>query len=69
MKIKTEVFLGEAKPKKIFQYAEKKGHKSVTIVGSDEVKNGSFEFKRMKDQEKALITMKQFEELKVFLEL
>ena len=67
--IKTELYLGEAKPKKVFQYAEKKGHKSVTIIGSDEVKNSKFEFKRMKDQEKAVISTNQFEELKVFLEL
>ncbi len=67
--IKTELYFGEAKPKKVFQYAEKKGHKSVTIIGSDEIKNGSFEFKRMRDQEKAVVTSHQFSELKEFLEL
>ncbi|MCE3013128.1 MAG: histidine--tRNA ligase [Proteobacteria bacterium] len=69
LNIKTELHLGEAKPKKVFQYAEKKGHKSVTIIGSEEVKNGSFEFKRLRDQEKAVISLNQLSELKEFLEL
>jgi histidyl-tRNA synthetase len=69
LNIKTELHLGEAKPKKVFQYAEKKGHKSVTIIGSEEVKNGTFEFKRLRDQEKAVISLNQLSELKEFLEL
>jgi histidyl-tRNA synthetase len=67
--IKTELYLGEAKPKKVFQYAEKKGHKLTTIIGSQEAESGKFEFKRMMDQERAVLEKNQFSDLKAFLEI
>jgi histidyl-tRNA synthetase len=66
--LKVELFLGEAKPKKVFQYAEKKSHKAVILLGENELTNGEFEVKKMKDQMKAVIKVDQLKNVKLFLE-
>lgn len=45
--IKTELYLGEAKPKKIFSYAEKRGHKFAVILGADELAKNEIQFKNL----------------------
>lgn len=42
---KVELMLGEAKPKKIFTYAEKKNFTFVAFIGEEELKNGEVKVK------------------------
>lgn len=43
--MKVELFFGEAKPKKIFTYSEKKNFKYVCFIGEEELKNGEAKVK------------------------
>ncbi len=45
--IKTELYLGEVKPKKIFGYAEKRGHQFAVILGADELVKNEIQFKNL----------------------
>lgn len=45
--IKTELYLGDAKPKKVFGYAEKRGHKFAVIMGADEITKNEIQFKNL----------------------
>ena len=51
--VKTELQLGEAKPKKVFTHTDKRGHKAVVMLGSNEIQSGEIELKRLSDQTKA----------------
>lgn len=42
---KVELHFGEAKPKKIFTYSEKKNFKKICFIGEEEVKNGEVKVK------------------------
>lgn len=42
---KVELFFGEAKPKKIFSYSEKKNFKFVCFIGEEELKNDEVKIK------------------------
>lgn len=42
---KVELFFGDAKPKKIFSYSEKKDFKFVCFIGEEELKNGEVKVK------------------------
>lgn len=42
---KVELFFGEAKPKKIFSYAEKKNFNFIAFIGEEELKNGEVKVK------------------------
>jgi histidyl-tRNA synthetase len=42
---KVELFFGDAKPKKIFTYSEKKDFKYVCLIGEEELKNGEVKIK------------------------
>jgi histidyl-tRNA synthetase len=42
---KVELFFGDAKPKKIFSYSEKKNFKFVCFIGEEELKNGEAKIK------------------------
>jgi histidyl-tRNA synthetase len=42
---KTELFFGEAKPKKIFTYSEKKNFKFICFIGEEELKNDEVKIK------------------------
>ncbi|MGE3609029.1 MAG: histidine--tRNA ligase [Bacteriovoracaceae bacterium] len=42
---KVELFLGEAKPKKIFTYSEKKNFKHICFIGEEEAKNQTVKIK------------------------
>lgn len=42
---KTELYFGEAKPKKIFSYSEKKNFKYICFIGDEELKNGEVKIK------------------------
>lgn len=55
--IKTEVYLGEAKPKKIFQHTERRGHTAVVFIGGNELSSGTAEFKRQTDQAKQTLAL------------
>jgi histidyl-tRNA synthetase len=67
--IKTELYLGDAKPKKIFNHTDRRGHRAVIMIGSNEIQTGEVEIKRLKDQEKARIKMDRPEDIQRFLEL
>jgi histidyl-tRNA synthetase len=42
---KVELFFGEAKPKKIFSYSEKKNFSHICFIGEEELKNGEVKIK------------------------
>lgn len=65
--IKTEVYLGEAKPKKVFPYSEKKGHHSILLLGSNEVASGEGEFKISATREQKKISFKDITTIKDFI--
>lgn len=67
--IRTELYLGDAKPKKIFTHTERRGHRAVIMIGSNEIQTGEVEIKRLVDQEKARIKMDRPEDIQRFLEL
>ncbi|MFP5490363.1 MAG: histidine--tRNA ligase [Bacteriovoracia bacterium] len=67
--VKTELYLGDAKPKKIFTHTDRRGHRAVIMIGSNEIQTGEVEIKRLKDQEKARIKMDRPEDIQRFLEL
>jgi histidyl-tRNA synthetase len=67
--VKTELYLGDAKPKKIFTHTDRRGHRAVIMIGSNEIQTGEIEIKRLKDQEKARIKMDRPEDIQRFLEL
>lgn len=46
--VKVEVFLGEAKPKKIFSHSDKKEPNFLIMVGADEVSSGEVQVKDVK---------------------
>lgn len=66
--LKTELYLGEAKPKKVFSHTDKRGHRSVIMIGSNEVQSGEIEIKRLDNQEKARIKLNHLSDIKKFLE-
>jgi histidyl-tRNA synthetase len=66
--VKTELYLGEGKPKKVFSHTEKRGHKAVVMIGSNELSSGEIEVKRIKDQEKARLKLTDALAIKRFLE-
>lgn len=47
---KVELFFGEAKPKKIFTYSEKKNFSYVCFIGEEELKNGEIKVKNLKER-------------------
>lgn len=49
--VNTQVYLDEAKPKKIFGYADKNNIPYVVVIGEDEIKGGYYTFKDMKKGE------------------
>ncbi len=65
--LKTELYLGDAKPKKIFQHTERRGHRAVVFVGSQEIQSGEVEVKRLADQQKTRIKLEDLEGLARFL--
>lgn len=49
--LKTELFLGEAKPKKVIGHADKKGHNYLIMIGSNELTSGEAQLKNLKTRE------------------
>lgn len=49
--LKTEVFLGEAKPKKIYTSSDRKQPNTLMILSSDEIANGEIQLKNLKTKE------------------
>lgn len=68
LNLKTELYLGDAKPKKVFSHTDKRGHRAVIMIGSNEVQSGEIEVKRLVDQEKARVKISQLNDIKKFLE-
>ncbi len=66
--VRTELYLGDAKPKKVFQHTERRGHKAVVILGGNEVASGQAEFKRLGDQRKTTISLSDTSAIKQFLQ-
>lgn len=50
-KIKVEIYLGEAKPKKIFAHTDKKQPDYLIMLGSDEVNSGEIQLKNLKTKD------------------
>lgn len=65
--VKTELYLGEAKPKKVFQHSERRGHKAVVFIGSNELSSGQAEFKRQTDQQKQTIALSDIKAIQHFV--
>jgi histidyl-tRNA synthetase len=57
--IKSELYPENAKMKKQFNYANKRGIPYVIIVGSDEIKNNNFTVKNMKSGEQKLCNLEE----------
>ncbi len=66
--VKTELYLGEAKPKKVFSHTERRGHRGVVMIGSNEIQTGEIEVKRIADQEKIRVKLNDPNSIKSFLE-
>ncbi len=67
--LRTELFLGDAKPKKVFAHTERRGHRAVVMIGTNELSTGEVEVKRLTDQEKAVVKFDRPEDLRRFLEI
>lgn len=50
-KVKVEVYLGEAKPKKIFSYTDKKQPNFVLMLGAEDLASGEVQLKNLKNKE------------------
>ena len=59
---KVELFFGDAKPKKIFTYSEKKNFTHVCFIGEDELKNGDVKVKNVKERTEATYKLKDLVE-------
>lgn len=55
---KVELFFGEAKPKKIFTYSEKKNFKYICFIGDEELKNGEVKIKDLVNKTESTIKLK-----------
>jgi len=55
---KVELFFGEAKPKKIFSYSEKKNFKHICFIGEEELKNGEVKIKDLVNKTESTIKLK-----------
>lgn len=55
---KVELFFGEAKPKKIFTYSEKKNFKYICFIGEEEVKNGEVKIKDLVNRTETIKKLK-----------
>lgn len=62
--LKVETNLGSIKFKKIFQTAEKKGHKFLIALGQSEIENNALEVKNLKTKETTVFNIEQTEEIK-----
>lgn len=65
--VKSEVFLGEAKPKKIFQHCERRGHRVVVIIGDNELSSGQADFSRQTDKKKQTIKLNDLKGIQQFV--
>lgn len=57
---KVELYFGEAKPKKIFSYSEKKDFSYVCFFGEEELKNDEVKVKDLKDRTEKTVKVKEF---------
>lgn len=61
--LKTELYLGEAKPKKVFGYAEKRGHQYAVIIGADEITKNEIQFKNLITREVHTIALNDVDKM------
>lgn len=66
--IKAEVYLGEAKPKKVFSQTEKRNYGFVAFIGEDELKNNEVQIKNLKSQESTKISLIEIGKIKNILQ-
>jgi len=59
-KMKVEVYFGDAKPKKVFSYSEKKNFKFVGLVGEEELKTNSIKMKDLINKTETIKNLKDF---------
>jgi histidyl-tRNA synthetase len=57
---KVELFLGHAKPKKVFSYSDKKHFSHVCFIGEEELKNGEVKVKDLSARTEESIKIKEF---------
>lgn len=55
---KVELFFGDAKPKKIFTYSEKKNFKKICFIGEEELKNGDVKVKDLENKTETTMKLK-----------
>lgn len=65
--LKVEVYFGKAKPKKLFTFAEKRGHKNMSFMGTNELDNSEVQIKNLTNKENKNFKLTQIEEIKSFL--
>ncbi len=58
--LKVEVMLGEAKPKKVFSYSEKKNVGSICFFGDEELNNQSVRVKDVAGRTEETLTLEEF---------
>ena len=58
--LKVEVMLGETKPKKVFQYSEKKNVGAICFFGEEEFKNNSVKVKNNVTRTEEALTVEEF---------
>jgi histidyl-tRNA synthetase len=56
--VKVELFFGEAKPKKIFSYSEKKNFKNICFIGEEELKNKEVKIKDLVNRTETTMKLK-----------
>ncbi len=57
---KVELFFGEAKPKKIFTYSEKKNFSHVCFIGEEEFKRGEVKVKNLAERTEVTVKIQEF---------
>jgi histidyl-tRNA synthetase len=61
--IKTELFLGEAKPKKLFSHADKKEHRFLLMIGADELTSNEAQLKNLKTKDVHKVDLNNAEDM------
>lgn len=61
--IKTELYLGETKPKKVFSQTDKKGHEFLLMLGSNELSTGEVQLKNLRTKEVHIVNIEDVDGL------
>ena len=65
--LKVDLFLGEAKPKKIFSYTDKKEPTFLIMLGSNEIQNKEIQIKNLKDKSSITFKLDEIKKMSEFM--